>query len=43
MLFRSTPDSVDEKISYLAKVLGYGISLALQPGLALEDLEGLLE
>ena len=38
-----TPDSVDEKISYLAKVLGYGISLALQPGLALEDLEGLLE
>lgn len=38
-----TPDSIDEKISYLAKVLGYGISLALQPGLEFEDLEGLLE
>ena len=38
-----TPDSVDEKISYLAKVLGYGINLALQPGLEFEDLEGLLE
>ena len=38
-----TPDSIDEKISYLSKVLGYGISLALQPNLELEDLEGLME
>ena len=38
-----TPDSVDAKIRDLARVLGYGIDLALQPGLALEDLTALLE
>ncbi len=38
-----TPDSIDAKIGELAKVVGYGINLALQRGLTLEDLEGLLE
>lgn len=37
-----TPDSIDEKIRELAKVLGYGLNLALQPGLEIEDLEALL-
>ena len=37
-----TPDSIDEKIRDLAKLLGYGLNLALQPGLELEDLEALL-
>lgn len=37
-----TPDSIDEKIRELAKVVGYGLNLALQPGLELEDLEALL-
>ena len=38
-----TPDSIDAKIRDLAKLLGYGLDLALQPGLAQEDLEALLE
>ena len=38
-----TPDSIDAKIRDLAKLLGYGLDLALQPGLAPEDLEALLE
>lgn len=37
-----TPDSIDAKIRELAKVLGYGLNLALQPALELEDLEALL-
>lgn len=37
-----TPDRIDGKIRELAKVLGYGLSLALQPGLELEELEALL-
>ncbi len=37
-----TPDSVDVQVRDLARVLGYGINLALQPDLALEDLEALL-
>lgn len=40
--FFVTPDSIDMKIRELAKVVGYGIDLALQPGLELEDLEALL-
>lgn len=38
-----TPDSIDAKIRDLAKVIGYGINLALQPGLEIEDLTALLE
>ena len=38
-----TPDSIDAKVRDLAKVLGYGISMALQPGLEMEDLTALLE
>lgn len=34
-----TPRDIDEKIQIFARLLGYGISLALQPGLSLEDLE----
>lgn len=37
-----TPDSIDAKIRDLAKILGYGLNLALQPNLELEDLEALL-
>lgn len=38
-----TPDSIDIKIRDLAKLIGYGIDLALQPGLEMEDLAALLE
>lgn len=38
-----TPDSIDEKVRCLSKVLGWGISLALQPGLDMEDLAALME
>ena len=38
-----TPDSIDQKIQDLGKVLGYGISMALQPELEFEDLVGLME
>lgn len=37
-----TPDSIDLKIRELAKVIGYGVDLALQPGIEIEDLEALL-
>ena len=37
-----TPDAIDQKIRDLAKLLGYALSLALQPGLEVEDLEELL-
>lgn len=37
-----TPDSIDAKIRELAKTVGYGLDLAFQPGLAIEDLEALL-
>lgn len=37
-----TPDSIDAKIRDLAKLIGYGLDLALQPDLDLEDLEALL-
>ena len=39
--FFVTPESIDQKIRDLSKVLGYGINLALQESLALEDLEAL--
>ena len=38
-----TPDSIDVKIRDLAKLIGYGIDLALQPELEPEDLSALLE
>lgn len=37
-----TPDSIDAKVRELAKVVGYGLDLALQPELETEDLEALL-
>ena len=40
--FFVTPDSIDQKIRDLSKVLGYGIDLALQEGLELADLEALM-
>lgn len=38
-----TPREIDVQIATLAKVIGYGINLALQPHLSLTDLEMLLE
>ena len=37
-----TPRDIDSRAADLAKVIGYGINLALQPGLELEELELLL-
>ena len=38
-----TPDSIDAKIREAAKLIGYGINLALQPELEMEDLAALIE
>ena len=38
-----TPDNIDAKIRDLSRIIGYGLDLAMQPGLELEDLEALLE
>ena len=38
-----TPDSIDAKIRELAKLIGYGMNLALQPQLEVEDLSALVE
>ena len=38
-----TPRDIDQRVEDMAKVLGYAVSLALQPGLTLEDLEALVE
>ena len=38
-----TPRDIDQRVEDMSKVIGYGISLALQPGLSLEDLEMLVE
>ena len=38
-----TPRDIDQRVEDMSKVIGYGVSLALQPGLDLEDLEGLIE
>lgn len=40
--FFLTPDSIDAKIKDLCKIIGYGINLALQPGLTTKDLDALL-
>lgn len=37
-----TPDAIDARLRDLAKLVGYALDLALQPGLELEDLEELL-
>ena len=37
-----TPKDIDSQVSDLAKVIGYGIGLALHPGLRVEDLDLLL-
>lgn len=34
-----TPRDIDSRVADLSKVIGYGISLAVNPGLTLEDLE----
>lgn len=38
-----TPDSIDAKICDMAKLIGYGINLALQPQLEFEDMAALVE
>ena len=37
-----TPKDIDSQVADLAKIIGYGINLALQPQLTLEDLELLI-
>lgn len=37
-----TPKDIDSQVNDLAKVIGYGISMALQPGLSMEELDLLL-
>ncbi len=37
-----TPRDVDEQILQLSKLIGYGINMALQPGLTVEDVAALL-
>ncbi len=38
-----TPRDIDQRVEDMAKVIGYAVSLALQPDLTLEELEGLVE
>lgn len=37
-----TPKDIDSQVADLSKIVGYGISLALQPGMTVEDLDMLL-
>jgi spore protease len=37
-----TPRDIDSQVDDLAKIIGYGINLALQPGMTVEDLDLLL-
>lgn len=37
-----TPRDIDGKVRELGRVIGYGVTLALQPGLSVEDITGLL-
>jgi spore protease len=37
-----TPKDIDSQVADLSKIIGYGISLALQPGMSVEDLDLLL-
>ena len=41
--FFVTPREVDQRVADLGKTLGYGVSLALNPSLSLDDLVMLLE
>ncbi len=41
--FFVTPRDIDQRVAEAAKVIGYAIDLALQPGLSLDDLTALLE
>ena len=38
-----TPQDIDQRVEDMAKVIAYGVTLALQPELTLADLEALLE
>ena len=38
-----TPRDIDQRVADLGKVIGYGVSLALQPELDLAGLEMLVE
>ena len=38
-----TPRDIDQRVEDMAKVIAYGVTLALQPELTLTDLEALLE
>lgn len=38
-----TPRDIDQRVEDMAKVIGYALSLALQPSLELEELEALVE
>jgi spore protease len=37
-----TPREVDSRVADLSRVIGYGVSMALNPGLSVEDLDLLL-
>jgi spore protease len=37
-----TPKDIDRQVRDLSRVIGFGVDLALQPGLTLEELELLL-
>ena len=37
-----TPRDIDEKVRELGRLMGYGITMALQEGLTVEDITGLL-
>ena len=41
--FFVTPREVDQRVADMGKVLGYAVSLALNPSLSLDDLVMLLE
>lgn len=41
--FFVTPREVDSRVADLAKVIGYGISIGLNPSLSVDDLVMLLE
>ena len=38
-----TPRDIDQRVAECAKLIGYAIDLAVQRGLTLEDVEGLVE
>lgn len=38
-----TPRDIDQRVEDMARIIGYAVSLALQPGMGLEELEMLIE